>query len=57
MSGGVVVNALLFVALLGNAISQGQTSTWVALILFVVGSFVFEAAFRAHERHRDRAGS
>jgi amino acid transporter len=53
---GVVVNALLFVALLGNAISQGQTSTWVALIAFVIGSFAFEAAFRAHERRHAQAG-
>lgn len=43
----VALNTVLFVALLVDAISTGAPSTWITLLGALVGSFVFEAIFRA----------
>jgi len=48
----VVINAAVFVILLVDAISTGPVSTWLTLLAAVVGSVIFEAAFRARGRRR-----
>lgn len=45
-----MLNALLFVALLVDAVESGSASTWITLLALLGGSFVFEAVFRARER-------
>jgi hypothetical protein len=40
------VNATLFVVLLVDAIGSGLVSTWLTLIAAIIGSVIFEAAFR-----------
>jgi amino acid transporter len=42
----VVVNAVLFVVLLLEAIRTGPASTWVTLLAVLVGSFAVEALYR-----------
>ncbi|MHB1504509.1 MAG: APC family permease [Acidimicrobiales bacterium] len=43
----VVVNLMLFVLLLAHAIRSGDASTWITLVGALIGSFLFEAVFRA----------
>lgn len=46
----IVVNAVLFVVLLVEAIRTGPASTWVTLIAVLAGSFGFEAWYRRDVR-------
>jgi amino acid transporter len=46
----IVVNALLFVVLLVEAIRTAPASTWVTLLVVLLGSFALEASYR--RRHR-----
>lgn len=46
----VVLNLALFVLLLGYTIHTGPASTWLTLIAVLVGSFVFEVAYRRPNR-------
>ncbi len=48
----VVLNAALFLALLGDTIRQGETATWITLVGAVVLSFVFEAVYRRRTETR-----
>jgi len=42
----VVLNAVLFVVLLADAIRTGPASTWLALLGAIVGSVIFEGIYR-----------
>lgn len=42
----VVLNAALFLALLIDAVRTGPASTWITLLVLLVGSFVFAAVYR-----------
>jgi amino acid transporter len=50
----IVLNAGLFLALIADTIQGGETATWVTLIAALIGSFAFEALYRAREK-RDPA--
>jgi hypothetical protein len=48
---GVVMNLALFILLLGYTIHTGPATTWITLVLALVGSFGFEIGYRrAFER-------
>lgn len=47
----VVINALLFVALIADAIRSNEPLTWVTMVVLLVLSFVFEIALRDKSRH------
>ena len=51
----VVLNLALFLLLLGYTIHTGPASTWLTLIAVLVGSFVFEVAYRRPIRRVRRA--
>lgn len=42
----VILNTLLFIALLIDAVRSGSPATWITLLAALVGSFVFESVFR-----------
>lgn len=46
----VVLNIVLFGFLLAHAIRTGASSTWITLLGALLGSFLFEAGFRARSR-------
>lgn len=46
----VVINAALFLALLADAVRTGPATTWVTLVVALVGRFVFEAWYRRRGR-------
>jgi amino acid transporter len=48
----VVLNSLLFVALLVDAIRSGSPATWITLLAALGGSFVLEAVFQRRESGR-----
>ena len=48
----VVLNAALFLLLLGYTIHTGPASTWITLLAVLVGSFAFEYAYRKRTGRR-----
>ena len=53
----VCINAALFVVLLLHAIQTGPASTWVTLLAAILGSVIFEAAFRRRTNSTRTAAS
>lgn len=50
-----VINALLFVALLVDAIKSGEPMTWITLVVLLVLSFVLEAIYRDREARHSKS--
>ncbi|MBU6278101.1 MAG: amino acid permease [Actinomycetales bacterium] len=48
----IVLNAILFVTLIGDAIATGPATTWLALVLLLASSFGFAWLYHRQAQHR-----